>query len=72
MLNQAIRSSSGGSVQTILHFENRTPEDLTPEVLTPEDLTPKVLTPEDQTHEIHSGVAVGFSKQFCMGSQEHI
>ena len=53
MLNQAIRSSLGGSVQMILHFGNWTPEDLTSEGFTPEGLTPEGLTPEDQTHETH-------------------
>ena len=48
-----IRGSSGGSVQMILHFGNRTHEDPTSEGLTPEDQTSDGLTPEDQTHETH-------------------
>jgi len=53
LLNQVIRGSSGGSVQTILCFGNQTHEDLTSKGFTPEDLTSEGLTPEDQTHETH-------------------
>ena len=42
-----------GSVQMILHFGNRTPEDPTSEGFTPEDPNSEGLTPEDQTHETH-------------------